>query len=173
MKILGNKKGRLALIVIGIIFLVLFIIWAVVRIYLGIQFDRHLTGHLKRAADANTIELAIQEMKTAIDYMEKHDLTQGYTSVLYTTPDEDIGFWYTNLKQSLQELYTIKPDATPLEKSNVLMKLRETLLDEGKSISVTEPEGISIYPLNTIFFFWGWLSSVCGVVLLVGGIRSL
>lgn len=170
MKVLGNEKGRLALTVIGIVFLIFFVVWAVGRIYLGIQFDRHLTGHFKRAADANTIELATQEMKTAVDYLKKHDLTQGYTSVLYTTPDEDIGFWYTNLDQSLKELYTVRPDATQLEKSNVLMKLRETLLDEGKSTSVTKPMGISVYPHNTIFFFWGWLSFIFGAVLSLIGI---
>lgn len=141
--------------------------------YIGIQFDRHLTGHIKRAADANTVELATEEMKTVIDYLEKHELTKGYTSVLWTVPSEDVGFWYTNLKQSLQELYMVKPDATQLEKSNVLMKLRETLLDVGeKSVSVTEPEGINIYPNNSIFFWWGWISAFLGCLFFGLGIKD-
>ncbi len=35
-------------------------------------------------------------------------MTSGYTSILWQTPDEDIGFWYTNLKASQQELQNLQ-----------------------------------------------------------------
>jgi hypothetical protein len=88
--------------------------------------------------------------------------------VLWRTPSEDIGFWYYNLYTSRQELENLRPDATQLEKSNVLMKLRETLLDQtGGSTHVTVPAGISIYPHNVLFSWWGWSSTI--LMFIFGG----
>ena len=131
-------------------------------VYKEIRQYQDCTGYLGRAADANTVELAKTELDTAIAYIERNELTEGYTSILFKTPDEDLGFWYRNLKSSRAELNDLAEDAAPLERSNMLLKLRETLLDEdGKS---TYPTGLARYPHNT---FWGivvWL----GVVILTG-----
>jgi hypothetical protein len=65
-------------------------------------------------------------------------------------PDEDIGYWYNNLLAAKNELDSLPTEATPLEKTNVLMKLRETLTDsgqQGKSALVC-PAGISRCPYN-------------------------
>ncbi|MBU1159564.1 hypothetical protein KKD04_00080 [Patescibacteria group bacterium] len=150
-----------------ILFILLFCLWAGIRIVALIQFDRGCEGYLKRAADANTVELAKKQLKVALDYIERKSLTTGYTSILYRTPDEDIGFWYTNIKSSLAELEQMNPNATQLERSNLLMKLRETLLDEGQSIPITAPYGISIYPNNVAIAILGWLSAVLTVVWIV------
>jgi len=133
--------------------------WGTVRIVKAITFGQDCGGYLKRAANANTVDLAKSEMTRAINYLDQHGMTTGYTSVLWKTPSEDVGFWHANLKASLDELEAITPDASPLERSNVLMKLRETLMDNGKEgDSLTAPDGISVYPSNTAFFWWGWLS---------------
>lgn len=136
------------------------VIWGVARIVKSeIVFERNCGGYLKRAADANTVDLAKKELTKVIQYCEINGLTSGYTSIIYRTPDEDIEFWYTNLKESLKELEQISEDATPLEKSNMLMKLRETILHNTDSgSSVTCPEGISIYPYNTGYIIWFFLS---------------
>ncbi len=158
------KKG------LCVLFILLFCVWAGIRIVAAIQFDRNCGGYLKRAADANTVELAKKQLKVSLDYMEREGLITGYTSVLYRTPDEDVGFWYTNIKSSLTELEQMNPNATQLERSNLLMKLRETLLDEGKNTSITIPSGISIYPNNVAMAFFGWLSAilmVIGVVVVI------
>lgn len=148
-----------------------FLLWGGFRIVTSIQFDRNCGGYLKRAADANTVEIAKNELRYAISYAEKEQLTSGYTSVIWKTPNEDIGFWYNNLKASLGELEIINPAATQLEKVNVLMKLRETLLDSGeKSVIVTYPSGISVFPNNTAVAIIGVLSGIftlMGIVLLV------
>ena len=118
-------------------------------VVLGIQFNINCKGHLKRAADSNTVEMAKKELDIAIEYLEKEGLTEGYTSVIYKTPDEDIEFWYSNLKSASQELAELPNDAPALEKSNALMKLRETIMDQGeKGERVTAPAGISRYPYN-------------------------
>lgn len=158
------KKG------LCILFILLFCVWAGIRIVATIQFDRNCGGYLKRAADANTVELAKKQLRVSLDYMEREGLITGYTSILYRTPDEDVGFWYTNIKSSLTELEQMNTNATQLERSNLLMKLRETLLDEGKSASITIPGGISIYPNNVAMAFFGWLSAilmVIGVVVVI------
>jgi hypothetical protein len=135
---------------LGYLSLLIFVSLVVFRIYANITIKQELTGHLKRAADANSIELASNELKTALEYIEKNNLTNGYTSIIYKTPDEDLGFWYSNLKASRLELEKTK-NSTSLEKTNVLLKLRETLLDQGeKGSRITYPKGISIFPNNKL-----------------------
>lgn len=133
---------------------------------LSIQFDRNCGGHLKRAADANTVELASKELKVALDYMRTKRMTDGYTSVIYQTPDEDIGYWYTNINDSYNELQDLPTKAATLEKSNTLMKLRETILDSGeKGDSLTVPAGISRYPNNGM---WAFLLTGSMLIALIG-----
>lgn len=148
------------------IFTTLFILYLIVSIIFMIQFKIGCKDRLKRAADANTIELAKEELTAVISYLEEKNLTSGYTSVLYKTPDEDIGFWYKNLNSSLIELKNVNQNSSQLEKSNILLKLRETILDDSKNgTSVTSPDGISKYPFNTIFALWGLFSFIISTFL--------
>lgn len=150
------------------IFAVVFAIWVTTQFIMGINFERNCEGYLKRAADSNTVEMATKELGIALDYMEANHLVEGYTSIVYRTPDEDIGFWYRNIKASQQELVKLSKEATPLERTNVLMKLRETLLDTEKTGTVvTSPSGISRYPFNALFALWGWGSLI--LLCLFGG----
>jgi len=124
------------------------------RISKGVVFKQNVKGYLKRAADANTIDLAAEELAKAVDYLEANDLTSGYTSIFWKEPAYDISFWYKNLKVSLQELRNLDVNTTSsLEKTNVLIKLRETLLDQGEKVKVTVPRGISVYPDNKQWAF--------------------
>lgn len=139
----------------------LFMGWVFVRGCSGINFERECGGYLSRAANANTVELAQANIKTALNYLESNNLTSGYTSILYRTPDEDIGYWYSNLIAAKEELQKITADTSQLEKTNILMKLRETLLDNGEQSSyLVCPSGISVYPYNTLFGFYGWIFGV-------------
>lgn len=154
----------------AVILLLSFLTWGGTRIVKNIVFGIDCGGHIRRAATANTIPLAEQEMKTVISYLENNNKTNGYTSLVYNTPDEDIGFWYTNLKGSLDELEKVTPNTTQLERSNMLIKLRETLLHHGsQGESVTVPRGISVFPNNWTFAFLGIGSlfmAICGVALI-------
>lgn len=142
--------------------------WLVTRIVYSIRFDRDITGYLERAAIANTVETAERELGTAVKAIEARGLTKGYTSVIYQTPDEDIGFWYSNLKAAHDELKSISPEAQPLERSNVLMKLRETISRDGsEGTYVILPSGISIFPSNTLAAVIGWGSILGGIFSLI------
>jgi len=159
-----NKQVRdLLLMLTSILCLTFVFLWGGTRIYKSIRFNIDCGGHLKRAADANSVDLATQEMETAVSYLEREGYTSGYTSVLWRTPDEDVGFWYQNLKSALEELKQVKHDTTPLERSNLLMKLRETLVDSGNyGVIVTVPAGISVFPKNTLYFIWGFIPFTVG-----------
>lgn len=149
-----NMK-KLVFITSGILFTIILIL----RLGFYIQYDRYVDSYLKRAADANTVERAKEELSTALENIRDLNLDckpdTCYTSIFFTTPDEDIGFWYHNILDSYHELKKLDPEATHLEKSNTLIKLRETLLDNDKNgTKVTSPPGISVYPSNKSFFMF-------------------
>lgn len=154
---------------LGTLFFIPLVIWLTIVGFRTVMFNRDCGGHLKRAADANTIQLAIQELKVSVKYIEDNGMTSGYTSVFYNTPDEDLGFWYVNLKSSLEELEKVKPETSQLERSNLLLKLRQTLLDHsGKDgETVTKPAGISRYPSNS-GFAWGFIMSLVMALVSAG-----
>jgi len=147
--------------VFAIIATIAFVAWATVRSVKGVQFEINCEQYLKRAADANTVETAKEELAKAISYAETHNLTEGVVSIFLHQPENDVGYWYKNLTEAYEELDNLPEDTTSLEKTNVLMKLRETLTDGDESgVSVTIPEGISIYPNNVLYFWWGMLSII-------------
>lgn len=149
-------------------------------IYHGIaelQFGRDFKGYLKRAADANSLEMAEKELSKAIAYLNYHDLNteagrnrgwhNDHTSVVYTSPDEQLSFFYENLTTSRNEVRTVlaSSTATPTDRSNTLIKLRETLIDhETGGDVVTYPAGLAVYPRN------GLLILLMIVPLLLSGV---
>lgn len=155
-----GKKAK-NFMVLAIIATMVFGAWSIVRIVKSVQFSTNCTQYLKRAADANTVELAKEELAQVISYAEENNLTEGVVSIFLHQPKNDVGYWYKNITESYAELENISENATSLEKTNSLMKLRETLTDEEESgVSVTIPDGISIYPNNVLYFLWGLLSVI-------------
>ena len=160
---MGNLEKRFM--AIAILATVLFLGWSTVRIIRWYQFDVGCAQYIKRAADANTVELAKENLEKAISFAEKNNLTEGVVSVFFHQPKNDVGYWYKNLTESYKELESIPEDDTSLERTNLLIKLRETLVDEVDSeISVTVPDGISIYPHNFMYFWWGLLSGLAALI---------
>jgi len=149
------KKG------LFIFFCILFafsLITPAVVIVKSVKFNQNCGGYIKQAADANTVELSLSRLEKAIDYAHTNGLTDGYTSVLWKTEDENVGFWYENLVACRDELKLVSENenASQLEKSNILMKVRESLMDNygENGDSITVPDGISRFPNNAM---WGWI----------------
>lgn len=92
------------------------------------SFSINCNQYLKRASDANTIELAAQNVEQALKYIEGHNLTNGNTGIFLTQPENDIGFWYANLKACQSELAKVKPETLQLERSNILKSTGRTSL---------------------------------------------
>ena len=142
----------------GVFLLIVSLIVPAIVIVKSVKFSQECTGYLKQAADANTVELALDRVNKALEYIEAKGLTQGYTSVLWRTEDENMGYWYENIKACRSELET-NLEASSLEKSNVLMKVRESLTDNGENgTELTVPPGISRYPDNLIYGILLWIS---------------
>ena len=149
------------------IFLSLTIVLAIfgTETYKYVVLDQQCTGYLKRAADANTVETAKKQLEISLNYLESHNMTKGYTSIIYNTPDEDVSFFYNNLKASLDELNQVNANTSNLEKTNMLMKLRETIIDNGKTgDTLTLPNGLFRYPNNLL---WLVLNIIGGFFLFV------
>lgn len=94
--------------------------------------------------------------------------------MFFNLPSYDVGFWYKNLSSSLEELKQYEArEASQLEKTNALMKLRETLLDTtDDGTSVTAPAGISVFPYNKSAFAMGF-SIVLFLIVSIGNFLYL
>jgi hypothetical protein len=134
----------------------------------SVSLKQNCTGYLERAANASTVETAKEQLQKGIKYLEENNITSGYTSIFYQTPDEDVEYWYHNLKSSESELMKVDSTSSSVEKTNLLMKLRETLLDHDKDgDSLTAPKGLSRHPNNQL---WCVLLSVATLIISALGI---
>lgn len=169
----GRSSDSGLLSTVTILALIASVLYGGIYAYTGITFGQDVKGHLKRAADANSVTLAASELKIALDGIDQRgycpeakkatkpeELPQDcYTSMLYNTPDEDVAFWMYNLRGSYTDLMALPADADGMTKSNALIKLRETLLDQGeKGTVITAPKGVARYPHNWLFGLLGLLS---------------
>ena len=151
----NSKEQHISILkLMGVFSLLIILALSTQRIVSGVGFSLNCLQYLKRAADANTVGLAQKNLESAIIYLEEKNLTNGVVSIFLHQPKNDIGYFYTNLKASLKELQEVTDKTTQLEKTNVLMKLRETLCDNSKEgTTITCPDGISIYPYNALCFW--------------------
>jgi len=166
----SRAKVGLTAAFLGLLMMVPGVILGVYEFVASVRWEQNVAGHLKRAADANTVELALQEIRTANKYLADHGIKEGTTGVIYSTPHEDVGFWVQNLQMCEFELtiacakdgetigFSKVKGATQAEKDMVLLKLRQTLLDHtnAKGEAVTQPHNIYLYPHNTLFFVLDW-----------------
>ena len=76
-------KSTKAFLVLAIIATMVFGAWATIRIVAAVSFDMNCGQHLKRAADANSVEMAKEELEKAISYAESNNLTEGIVSIFY------------------------------------------------------------------------------------------
>lgn len=130
-----------------------FVSYLTLIIIMNEKYNLSCGDYITRAAQANTVETALAEINPAIAYAEKRHMTEGYTSVVYNTPDEDIGFWYHKLATSRDTLLSLPVTSAPEERAVVLLKFNQ-------SINVVPPSGISQYPANIELFLWGWISAI-------------
>ena len=137
-----------------------------VRVRASYLFEMNCSMFLKRAADAATPAIAGESLDQALGYIEAHRLTTGFTSVIWRTPNEDIGFWYRNIRSARGVINELSPHSSLLEQSNVLIRVREVLTDHNEVTFVTVPSGISIYPHNQAYLIWGFLSGVLCIIML-------
>lgn len=136
-----------------------FLAWAGTRIYYNVQFGQNCEDYISQAASSPDPMIAAAKLDVAIAYAERAGLTSGNTGVLFTYPTNDVGFWYRRMLDSRAILHALPKNDAPLEISNTMMRVRETLVSGGKEGErIVEPDGIEIAPHNAAFAVWGWLS---------------
>ena len=124
---------------------------------------RDVLDYLKLAADAPTLPLAERYLSTAVGNMETRRWTSGNTALIFKVPRRDVAFWYGNTKGALTEvesLIAVDSTLTPVDRSNSLVKLRETLMDGAE---LTYPEWVELAPYNALFF-WVILLATLGSI---------
>lgn len=160
------KKFGSFLVVVAVISLV---IWGP---YLGIsrwQFNKNCGDYLKLAGDAPTVERADDFLGKAMAYLEKTNMISGNSSIIFKKPTNDVGIWYAQIKaakETTEKIIARGEGVSQLEKDNALMKIRETVLDQGeKGTVITTPDWISLFP-NQLFKIINWplLSIIFGLI---------
>lgn len=146
--------------IFGIILFIPLVMYLCILGYRGMSYDMNCGGYLSQAAAASTVESAKPPLKSALKFLEDHKMTSGNTGIFFSYPQNDVGFFYNNLKSASVELSTITPETPPLVQSNVLMKLHE-------AIHAHSPEGISMYPYNVISAIAGLISMLLAFIGIV------
>lgn len=146
-------------------------VWSYSRIAASISFTYDCMEYLKLAADASVPSLAKENLDKAIDYLERKNLTSGTVSIFWHKPSNSVSFFYRNLKSAQSQLQNIlEAESTNIDsiaQTNLLMKLRDTLVDSGDSVTVTCPEGMDIYPCNLSYFWWVVISLIVLIICII------
>ena len=131
--------------------------------YKAIVFDTQCKEYLSLAANANSIELARTNLDKAIQYIEQNQLTSGNTAFFIKGPSTDLTSWYANLKACQKEVWAMDvKKGTVLEETNLLMKLRESLLNNEV---VIVPEFLSMYPYQKVTILMLYISAIFGILI--------
>lgn len=161
---------KVVLIFIGFIcFILPFVSWGYSIVKL-VQFNIYCGDYLELAARANSIENAEENLSKGIEYLEENNITSGATKIILYKPRNDIGIWYNNLKTAQTELQEMIAEGTVsnTEKSNMLMKLRETLVNEsGDLIHPTGIERGNYYQLTFWLNVTLWLTWIVPFMIFV------
>lgn len=158
---------RFVCLLVSLIMLIVLVITVCLK---EVNFNWGCGDYLSRACNASTPELAAANLDQALAYMQAHDMTSGNTGVIWKQPANDVGYWYRNVLAVRDEVGTLSPSASPLERSNVLMKLRESLSDGGpRGQTLAAPSLIAWWPHNTAIVLWGWVA----ILLLAGSFITI
>lgn len=140
----------------------------------SISYEKDVESHLEAAANAQTVEIATSELDIAIRNIEARGLTTGQTGILYNNQQNDIGFWYRNVKAARTTISELPTGADALTKSNTLMRMREGLQrHNGDGDSVIQPDNISLYPNQWMAAFGGLSALLAAIFLCVWLIQEM
>lgn len=142
--------------------LISLVAWGITRACRGIAFYNDIEGYLKNYERAGSVKRAEESLSAALEALEARGLTKGQISVFFQNPEENITLWYDNLKESREVLReALKKDA--FEQASILRDQKVAWDNNADYI----PLGISIYPYNRAFFWWGTPSIIATVCFLI------
>ena len=135
-----------------------------------IEIKQDITSPLKKAADAPTLDLAIDQLNDAITGIEDHGLDQGSSHLIYPTSSTDLGLWYKHLTAVRDEIVKMESDST-ITSTDInlqLVKLREVILDAGSEgrQKVTSPPHLVMYPYHKPFVVFSLIFGLIWIILI-------
>lgn len=159
-------KGKF-LVTLMIASVLVFAGWMVARINAASKFDEEVGGYLENYVEAGNTQTAIENLNMAIKGLEAKGMTEGQISIFWENPNNNVGIWYQNLLESKKVLEQ-SLEEEKRDQAIVLEKQRNGLKGSESNSSVRTPEGISIYPLNKVYFGWCVGSIVAFICFLIG-----
>lgn len=140
---------KYAIIIVGALLLCIGAVNDVSWFMSNLEVKQRCVGPLSQTANSASVELASERLGIAMDYIEEREWTDGYSHVFIKTEDANVGVWYQNLNAAYSKLVEASNrELTDLEESNLLMKTREVIIDQGQNGNsvVVMPSNITYYP---------------------------
>lgn len=136
-------------------------LWIILRAVPNFRFDNGCTVHVESALSmrylSTQIDYATAEMTMAREYLERHNLTRGHTSIFSDSSDEDLEVYYEAIRakerylENLQQGHSVW--LTVLDEDE---RQRELIFDEHTTSRFNPPSGIGAYPHNQAYFWLFW-----------------
>lgn len=134
------------------------------------NFDNNCTYHVKQALKNPSYESSydlknsISEMDTAIQYLKDNKLTNGFTSIIDYTDNDDIGSYYNDLLDRDNYLHSLSDTSIEeLDKYKKYVKQRNLEYE-----TIHYPEGISVYPHNVLYCILTIIFTILAALGLIG-----
>lgn len=152
------------LLLVSILLSAPFFSWAITRIIKKEIFDNNFTYHINQSMSGTDPSKSYEEFVSALLYLQSHNLTSGYTTIVIRSPSEDISIFYDGIFKKFQ--YSQKLASLPPEE---IKQYQEYVVNKNLATTqIKEPEGISIYPYNGIYFVWMLISILLLVLSIIG-----
>lgn len=143
--------------------------FSIVRAVKAQRFMDDCMYHLDKAqseinGNKESVDKSIREMDIAINYIEKHNLTIGLTTISGNEADEDLAEWYSVIKARYSYLIFLK-DETP---ENLHKYGDYVIMKNYSPRPAVSPPGISVFPHNTLYCIWFIASLVLALLGIIG-----
>lgn len=170
----------LRVLVVSALLLLPFFGWSCTRIVKSAQFDNACDNHMQEAFAATNLESNIDYMVAQSDiakqYLERHNITHGYTSIFFQGKEDNMEVYYNdvvrrnNYFHMLQKtpVMTLTSPLHDLEEFAEMRNNSSSSSDSSKQRTYVVPDGISIFPHNTLFFWWFVASVFLGAFGILG-----
>ncbi len=110
--------------------LVLFLTMAGIGIYVSYQIDKDILSWQVRAEAVSGREDMLQYMQNVQTGMEEWDMTQGYSALIYKTPENDMGLIYKTVQDHVKNLQLLQEmDPNTPQYQTLIDRLQDSIGD--------------------------------------------
>ena len=159
---MNRKSGSVGLGLMCILVGLFFTALACIPIVKGIVFNRDCGAYLERASQAPTPDIARVSLDKALAYLNENHMTEGNTYIIIPSPNDTLEWLYSRVSQARKVLDEITVKSTPLEVSNVMIRMKDSISEQGESGEhVILPVHVALWPYQ---LFWIVVSSVMSLL---------